>query len=66
MSIVDLQRVRTATLARVRSAIAELDQVLKQMSLESPSRDLVVGLLKRLRANEARLKSGIHPRRTSL
>jgi hypothetical protein len=62
VTVVDLRDVPLATLARVQAAIGEMRAVLKQMSSDSPNRYLVIGLLKSLRSNEARLKAGVRRR----
>lgn len=66
MTVVDLQNVRQATLARVRAAIAQNEKTLAGMSLGHPQRYLVRSLLKILRRNEAMLAAGLVPRRARL
>lgn len=61
--VFDLQEQRTRALARVRSAISEMEIVRRSMSKESPNLHLVDGLLRSLKKNEATLAAGIVPRR---
>lgn len=55
----DLREQRRRALERVQATIVEQELVLKAMSPDNPHRYLVVGILVRLRASEARLKSGL-------
>lgn len=61
--VVDLQGQRRLALQRARTAIDEMETVLREMSHDSPNRYLVKVLLRSLRRNEATLRAGLLPRR---
>lgn len=63
--IFDLQEQRERALQRARTAISEMEIVLREMSPDSPNRYLVKGLIKTMKRNEATLAAGILPRRAT-
>jgi hypothetical protein len=57
--LVDLQTTRLNALARVQESIGEMEEVLAEMTSDSPHRYLVVGVLGRLRSQAAKLQAGV-------
>lgn len=55
----DLSYQRERALKRTRESLEEMENVLREMSPDSPHRMLIVNLLKSLRSAEARLASGL-------